>query len=151
MPWSLVWALSMLLSLCASVVRADPPDTPPAGEAATAATPAFFWSGTAPFCEASANDCTANGFYSWGQSAAGDGGACVTGWKYLCASLPITQFGVTVVGTAPFCDASCSDCPQGYSCWTTTNSGISDAGGGGVCASGEKWICIKPATTRSPR
>lgn len=140
-------ALLALLLACLAIPASG--DAPVGSGGAGAASvpqppPAFFWSGTAPACEAAPSDCTANFFFSWGESVSGIGAACASGYKYLCASAPRSDWHVTVVGTAPACNASCSDCPQGYACWTWTNSGISSAGGGSTCWSGIKVICIKP-------
>lgn len=59
-------------------------------------------------------------------------------------STSVTTGGVTPLdctswyGTAPFCDAHCSQCPSGWTCET------SDCGDGACCWSGQKVRCCPP-------
>jgi len=81
------------------------------------------WVGTAPACAASCDDCTGSTpvcmmvlsssssdlLNSSTYPAASFGADCTTGSKVLCGPVGSTVYP-RWVGTAPFCDAHCSDC-----------------------------------------
>lgn len=92
------------------------------------------WIGTAPFCSASASDCTKRGMQYIRSDKRGDGNKCATGKKVLCRQIRKPELWI---GTAPFCAGKPSDC---------TNRGMkyvksSVYGDGKKCHSGRKVLC----------
>ena len=109
-----------------------------------------FWSGTSPFCAGSSADCHArDGMVYVASDGAGDGAACLTGQKVLCARATCAaqnpefnpRFLKSVIGTAPFCASTPCDCyEQGALPWRSTPTYEGRAG----CTTGAYQVCLKP-------
>eukprot|EP01084_Bolivina_argentea_P058493 106817_1 len=88
--------------------------------------------GTAPTCD---GECQSPNVYQWLSGLmSGDGNLCGTGRKVYCNTAPNPWASTKWIGTAPFCNAHCSDC-GGYCIASDV------CGDGECCISGNKVLC----------
>jgi hypothetical protein len=122
------------------------------------------WVGTAPACSASCDDCIGDTPVCMDQSNSEQnsqsftqyfGKKCLIGTKVLCGPLGSKVFS-RWIGTAPLCDASCSDCvdptPQ---CMDSTSDALFTYANesqyfGASCSKGSKVLCSPPGSSIYP-